>query len=103
VRLGPAGAVTGLAEGTETALSAMQMFGVVVWSTLGAKRFGSIRLPDEVDKVLLYPDRDETGRDAARKAAEVYRATRFVECKFPAEGCGDFNDELTAETMSLVS
>jgi putative DNA primase/helicase len=103
VRLGPAGAVTALAEGTETALSAMQMFGGVVWSTLGAMRLGSIRLPDEVDKVLLYPDRDETGRDSAQKAAEVYRATRLVECKFPAEGCNDFNDELAAETMSLVS
>lgn len=97
VRLGPAGAVTGLAEGTESALSAMQLFGGVVWSTLGAKRLGSIRLPDEVDKVLLYPDRDETGREAACKAAEVYRATRFVECKYPPAGCNDFNDELSLE------
>jgi putative DNA primase/helicase len=81
----------------------MQLFGVTVWATLGAQRLGSIRLPSEVDKVILYPDRDEAGRGAAQKAAEVYRAMRFVECKFPAEGCNDFNDELTAETMSLVS
>jgi putative DNA primase/helicase len=103
IRLGPAGAVVGLAEGTESALSAMSLFGITVWATLGAQRLGSIRLPSEVDKVILYPDRDETGRRAAQKAAEVYRATRFVECKFPADGCNDFNDELTAETMSLVS
>jgi putative DNA primase/helicase len=103
IRLGPAGTVVGLAEGTESALSAMELFGVTVWATLGAQRLGSIRLPSEVDKVILYPDRDETGRGAAQKAAEVYRATRFVECKFPAEGCNDFNDELTAETMSIAS
>jgi putative DNA primase/helicase len=103
IRLGPAGAVVGLAEGTESALSAMSLFGITVWATLGAQRLGSIRLPSEVDKVILYPDRDETGRRAAQKAAEVYRATRFVECKFPADGCNDFNDEMTAETMSLVS
>jgi putative DNA primase/helicase len=103
LRLGRAGPVVGLAEGAESALSAMELFGTPVWATLGAQRLGSIRLPPEVDKVLLYPDRDETGRVAAQKAADVYRATRFVECKFPAEGCNDFNDELAAETMSLVS
>jgi putative DNA primase/helicase len=98
IRLGPAGAVVGLAEGSESALSAMELFGVTVWATLGAQRLGSIRLPSEVDKVVLYPDRDEAGRGAAQKALEVYRAMRFVECKFPAEGCGDFNDELTLES-----
>lgn len=99
IRLGPAGAVVGLAEGTESALSAMELFGVTVWATLGSQRLGSIRLPNEVDKVILYPDRDEAGRGAAQKAAEAYRATRFVECKYPAEGCGDFNDELALESV----
>ena len=103
IRLGPAGATVGLAEGTESAMSAMQMFGITVWATLGAQRLGSIRLPSEVDKVLLYPDRDETGRGAAKKAAEAYRATRFVECKFPAEGCNDFNDELALEEAGALS
>ena len=102
IRLGPAGPVIGLAEGTESALSAMQLFGGTVWATLGAQRLGSIRLPSLVDKVILYPDRDEAGRAAAHKAAASYRLLRFVECKFPAEACNDFNDELAAETGSSV-
>lgn len=97
IRLGPAGPVVGLAEGTESALSAMQLFGGTVWATLGAQRLGSIRLPSEVDKIILYPDRDETGNAAAHKAAEAYRLLRYVECKFPVEGCNDFNDELAVE------
>jgi putative DNA primase/helicase len=97
IRLGPAGPALGIAEGTETALSAMELFGGVVWSALGAQRLGSIRLPSEVDKVILYPDRDETGATAAHKAASAYRLTRRVECKFPAESCNDFNDELSLE------
>jgi putative DNA primase/helicase len=102
VRLGPAGPVIGLAEGTESALSAMQLFGGTVWATLGAQRLGSIRLPSEVDKVILYPDRDETGNAAAHKAAEAYRLLRYVECKFPTEGCNDFNDELAAEIGNIA-
>jgi putative DNA primase/helicase len=103
IRLGPAGPALGLAEGTETALSAMELFGGVVWSTLGAQRLGSIRLPQEVDKVIIYPDRDETGSAAARKAVEAYRLTRHVECKFPSEGCNDFNDELALEKSEMRS
>jgi putative DNA primase/helicase len=101
IRLGPAGPVVGLAEGTESALSAMELFGIPAWATLGAQRLGSIRLPPEVDKVILYPDRDEAGRGAAQKAAEVYRLLRFVECKFPVEGCNDFNDELALEKSEM--
>jgi putative DNA primase/helicase len=103
IRLGPASAVVGLAEGTESALSAMELFGGSVWATLGASRLPSIRLPPQVDKVILYPDRDEAGRTAAVKAAGAYRLMRFVECKFPVEGCNDLNDELALEKSEMRS
>jgi hypothetical protein len=79
----------------------MELFGGTVWSSLGASRLGSIRLPNEVDRVVLYADRDETGKVAVQKATDAYRLLRFVECKFPASGCSDFNDELSVEMRSL--
>jgi Toprim domain len=86
-----------LAEGVETALSTIELFGGSTWAVLGAHRLGSIRLPPEVNKVVIYADRDEAGRSAAGAAVEAYRLLRYVECKFPARGCSDFNDELAAE------
>jgi hypothetical protein len=49
VRLGAAGRSMGIAEGVETALSAMQMAGMTVWASLGASRLHNVELPPEVE------------------------------------------------------
>lgn len=38
----------GLAEGIESALSAMQLFGIPCWATLGNERFGLVSIPESV-------------------------------------------------------
>jgi hypothetical protein len=48
VRLGARAKIMGLAEGVETALSAMQLTGMTVWASLGAARLDSVWLPAEV-------------------------------------------------------
>jgi putative DNA primase/helicase len=96
VRLGPSCPKLGIAEGTETALSAQELFGVPVWACLGSTRMDRLSIPPDVQKIILFADRDKSGAEAVKRSAEAYRLIRYVEWKFPPEGCGDFNDELQA-------
>ena len=92
VRLGPANAALGIAEGIETGLSAMQLFGLPVWCAQGS-RLHRIALPEEVRRVIIYADSGEAGIEAADKALKA-----FSEQGRKAEICvpdlGDFNDVL---------
>jgi putative DNA primase/helicase len=95
VRLGPAGDVLGLAEGVETAVSAMEMTSIPVWASLGAKRLHRVELPVCVKEVHIFIDNDEPGRSAARQTAEVHRNLgRRVVLRSPPDQCGDWNDFL---------
>lgn len=95
VQLVPAGEVLGLAEGTETAMSAMVLLGIPVWATLGAERFHRIAVPAGVSRLILLPDRDHAGRSGMTKALAAYRtAGRSIEIIWPPAGCNDWNDAL---------
>lgn len=92
VRLAPGGGTLGIAEGIETGLSAMQMFGLPVWCSLGAERLGKIVLPSIVNRVVIFGD---IGAEIqVRKASAVYTDQgREVEVQYPEIG-KDFNDQL---------
>jgi hypothetical protein len=77
VRLAPAAAVLGLAEGIETALSAMQLFRLPCWAALGS-RLHRVRLPKLVDHVILFADRGDAGKAAALRALQVFRRQGLV-------------------------
>jgi len=95
VRFGPASEVMGLAEGVETALSAMELSGVTVWASLGSARLHQVELPPEVKEVHIFVDNDEPGRSAAKRAADVHTsARRPVYLRSPPDECGDWNDFL---------
>lgn len=95
VRLGTASDIIGLAEGVETALSAMQMTGVTVWASLGAARLHSVELPADVREVHVFCDNDGSGRTAAKRTADVHTALgRSVYLRSPPDQCGDWNDFL---------
>lgn len=74
VQLWPAGAMLGIAEGVETAMSAKQLFQIPVWATLSANRLGVIALPPIVETIVIFADRGKVGMEEALKAAEVYEA-----------------------------
>jgi len=96
VRLAPATEVMALCEGWETGLSALQLYGLPVWASLGASRMHRVRLPDIVRKVVIFADDDVAGREAAERTAQVHRDLgRSVDIRLPANGT-DFNDELIA-------
>src|SRR6266699_5996225 len=103
VRLAPASEVMALCEGWETGLSALQLYGLPVWASLGASRMHRVILPDIVRKVVIFADDDVAGRKAAERTAQLHRDLgRSVDIRLPANGT-DFNDQLIARgTMKRV-
>lgn len=95
VRLAAATDVLGIAEGVETALSAMQLTGIPAWATLGGRRLAKIDIPASVRELTIFADNDEAGRDAAEAAAARYAERLVVHVRLPPARCGDWNDVLT--------
>ena len=95
VRLGPGGPALGIAEGIETGLSAMQLFGLPVWCALGS-RLHRVELPGEVNRVVILADSGEAGMEAADRALKTFNEQgRKSEICVP--DLGDFNDMLNKE------
>ncbi|WP_232313862.1 DUF7146 domain-containing protein [Sphingobium sp. TCM1] len=95
VMLAPATSVLGLAEGVETAISAMMLFGIPVWATLGAERLHQIAIPEYVTRLILFPDNDIAGEIGAANALETYAMPgRDIAIEFPPSGSKDWNDLL---------
>jgi putative DNA primase/helicase len=98
VRLGAAQRIMGIAEGTETALSAMMLTGMTVWASLGGKRLHNVELPPIVEQVHIFSDNDQPGREAAERAAEVHRDLgRTVKVRRPPSEFKDYNDYIIAD------
>lgn len=95
VCLALAGPVTGVAEGVETGLSAMEMFRVPVWCALGSN-LARIVLPDFVRNVAIFADRGEAGERAAAIASKAFHEQKRKVAVRLAERGKDFNDELKA-------
>lgn len=88
----------GLAEGIETAMSAMRYLDLPVWATLGAKRIPFVEIPFGVRCLVILADDDVAGRRAAARAAEAHAAPgRSIIRWWPGRGHNDWNDRLLAE------
>ena len=98
VRLAPpATGRLGLAEGIESAMSAMQLFGIPCWATLGNERFGLVAIPESVRELHLFIDNDLGGELADLRARKAYLAPgRVIQTRAPASTGFDWNDELKA-------
>jgi hypothetical protein len=93
VRLAPAARRLGLAEGIETALSAIRLFDMPCWATLGTERFSRIDLPPSVEQIVLFLDHDAGGRRAEMLARARFGA-RVFEAHYPPCAGDDWNDVL---------
>jgi DNA primase len=91
--------VLGLAEGTEDALSAIQLTGVPCWASLGAARMPRVVVPDHVRELHIFADNDGPGRAAAEQTAAAHRSRRVV-LRFPPAGVKDWNDALVAQAVA---
>ncbi len=98
VKLARAGGVLGLAEGIESALSAIQLLGIPVWATLGGERLPQIAIPRQVRRLVLLPDADRSGRIAERKSRDFYASLDIeIETIWPWFGEKDWNDLISKE------
>jgi hypothetical protein len=96
IRLATAQPKLGLAEGIETGLSAMQLFGVPVWVAAGT-RYHGVALPPTVREVVIFPDNGPPGHDAAKRAVKFFtQQGRRVRVQYPPGQFGDWNDALIA-------
>jgi len=99
IRLAPASEQLGVAEGIETAFSAMLATGVPCWSALSAGGIESLILPalPVAREVIIFADNDRRGVSAAQRASERWmaegRQPRIVVPPLPGM---DFNDLLCA-------
>lgn len=94
VRLMPASAVLGIAEGIETALSAARLDGVPVWAALNTSLLSRFEPPPSVTTLRIYGDRDEPGLVAALKLMERLQGRIRVEICIPPAPAKDWNDVL---------
>ena len=94
VRLGPKSECIMIAEGIETALSAMQATGRTAWAALSTSGLRTLNLPGHVREIIVLADGDEAGAAAARNCAWRWkREGRRVRIARPPQGM-DFNDML---------
>jgi putative DNA primase/helicase len=91
VRFAAANDRLGIAEGTEKALAAMQLFGVPCWSSLGAARMHRAWIPDQVREFHIFVDNDDAGRAAAERTAHAHRHRKVV-LRFPPDEFKDWDD-----------
>jgi hypothetical protein len=84
-----------VAEGIETALSVMQLFGRPTWAALGTALLQQLELPENHRDIVICADRDPAGALAAHAAARRFAAQgRRVRVVQPPPGCKDFNNFL---------
>ena len=85
----------GLAEGSESALSAQTLFGIPCWATLGNERFGIVAIPESITELHLFVDADKGGELALKRGIEAYtRQGRTIIPHKPDRPDNDWNDEL---------
>jgi len=99
VRLDNSAETMGVAEGIETALSAMQIHQVPVWATLSTGCLVKWEPPPTAKNILIFADHDESfaGQAAAYPLAHKLAAKGLhVEVRMPPD-LGDWNDALVAD------
>jgi putative DNA primase/helicase len=95
VRLAKAEDLLGIAEGVETALSAMQITGIPCLACIGAARMHRVVIPPSIRELHIFGDNDEAGHAAAERTAGVH-AKRNVQLRYPPNDHKDWNDFLQA-------
>lgn len=88
-------ACLGIAEGIETALSAMQVFKTPVWATLSSGGMAGFPVLPGIKRLTVFADHDRPGMAAAVKCCRRYSAAGIdAEIRYPVQPETDWNDFL---------
>ena len=102
VRLASPSDTLGIAEGVETAISAMILLGIPVWAALGSERLPHVAIPRSVQRLFLLPDNDRAGRLSVPLAEQAHAAyTGPIETTGPWRNLNDWNDVLRLEGREI--
>lgn len=82
--------VLGIAEGIETALSAAYLHNLPVWAALNTSLLQKFEPPIEINKLVIFADRDVAGLDAATKLMQRLQEKVRMEIRTPQ--AKDWND-----------
>ena len=82
----------GIAEGIETALSAAAIHDLPVWAALNTSLLQKFEPPQDIDKLVIFADRDVAGLDAATKLMQRLQGKVGLEIRTPQ--AKDWNDVL---------
>jgi putative DNA primase/helicase len=101
VRLYPAAAHLGIAEGIETAIAAHMLYGIPVWSVLNRNGIDTFVPPEGTDELTIFADNDASfvGQASAFGAAKrLSSKPHGIRCHVlvPRLADTDWNDELLA-------
>jgi putative DNA primase/helicase len=98
VRLQAASQHLGIAEGIETALSAMQVFKTPVWATLSSGGIASFPIVPGIKLLTVFADHDQPGMAAAATCCRRYNAAGIdAEIRHPSKPGTDWNDFVRQE------
>jgi hypothetical protein len=87
-----------IAEGVETALSAMEIFDLPGWAAVSADGLRNLTLPSSVRRICIAADHDTAGVNAAATAARRWQGEgRAVRVVLPSTIGDDFNDVLRSK------
>ena len=92
----PKNGTLGIAEGIETAMSAMQISGIPCWSVVSTSLMKAFQPPEGIRRVIIFSDSDANfaGQQAAYTLANrLYSKDLLVEVEISPSGT-DFNDVL---------
>lgn len=112
IRLHPAGARLGLAEGIETAIAAWNLSGVPCWACINTSNLKAAQLPFEVGEIIVFADRDKPhpkcpegwGLRAARDlCARVKGEAVRCDIRLPVAPFGDYADVAAARAAEVAA
>jgi putative DNA primase/helicase len=98
VRLTPVASIMGVAEGIETSLAAIKLFGILTWAALYDGGVEKFEPPTAVEHLVIFSDNDANGagQKAAYALASRLTTRMLVEVRIPEVTGSDWNDVLLA-------
>ncbi|MGE3159215.1 MAG: toprim domain-containing protein [Xanthobacteraceae bacterium] len=84
----------GVAEGIETALAAIVIFGIPTWAALSADGLRRWQWPDGINRVTIFADAGDAGMQAAAVLADRLNIAGLTNAIVPPLHGDDFNDDL---------